>query len=120
MGRRTFQSIGKPLPHRRNIVITRSAHFQAEGIEVVTSMEEALALCKNEDEVFFIGGGEIYRQILPRTDRIYLTQVDTSIDADTFFPELDMSEWHVHELERHSQDEKHAFDFTFFRLDRVL
>lgn len=118
MGRKTFQSIGKPLPNRRNIVITRSQHFQAEGIEVVASIEEALQICKCEDEIFFIGGGEIYRQILPRTHRIFLTQVQTSIDGDTFFPELDLNEWHIEELERHPQDEKHSYDFSFFRLDR--
>lgn len=120
MGRKTFESIGRPLPNRRNIVITRNKHVQAEGVEVVASIKEAIQKCVNEVEIFFIGGGEIYRQILPIANRIYLTLVHTSMDADTFFPELDPSEWQIQELDRHPLDEKHPYSFDFLKLDRIV
>lgn len=88
MGRKTFESIGKPLPNRRNLVITRDRTYVAEGCEIVGSLQEALALTKDEAEVFIGGGETIYREALPIADRIYLTTIHSKIDGDTFFPEI--------------------------------
>src|ERR1700761_4152213 len=93
MGRKTYDSVGKPLPNRRNIIITRQ-QIEIAGCEVVNSVEHALALCKDEAEVFIVGGAEIYKQAMHLTDRIYLTIVHKTFDADTFFPEIDYEEWH--------------------------
>ncbi len=88
MGRKTFESIGKPLPNRENIVITRNENFKPEGVSVVHSLDEALELALSfKKEIFIIGGGEIYQQALPRTDRLYLTVIDGDLPADTFFPD---------------------------------
>lgn len=86
MGRKTFESIGRPLPNRRNIVLTRNTNFSADGVEVVHTIEEAIALCKSLDQVFIIGGGQIYAAFLPYADELYLTLVDKEIDGDTDFP----------------------------------
>ncbi len=93
MGRKTYESIGKPLPGRRFVIITRDPDFKVEGCAVVSSLEQALALGKTEPEVMIIGGGEIYRQALPITDKIYLTRVMADFEGDTFFPELSAKEW---------------------------
>ncbi|MCD0489396.1 dihydrofolate reductase [Pedobacter sp. MC2016-14] len=116
MGRKTFDSVGKPLPHRRNIVITRDTQLQINGAEVVNSMDEALQLCDPNEEVMIVGGAEIYRQALPKTDRIYLTRVHHTYDADTFFPAIDPGAWLVTEEEEHEVDEKHAVPYTFSTL----
>jgi len=88
MGRKTYESIGKPLPNRRNIIITRDASYSAPGCEVATSLEQAFALVKNENEVFIGGGEAIYREALPLSGRIYLTTIHFKTEGDTFFPEL--------------------------------
>lgn len=93
MGRKTFESIGKPLPNRRNIVISRNPNYNSVGIEVARSLEEALAMTKDEPEVFIIGGGEIYRQTLPMASKLYITRVHEKYEGDTYFPEPDPSEW---------------------------
>src|SRR5277367_6069446 len=92
MGRKTFESVGKPLPKRRNIIITRQ-NITIEGCEVVNSIEAALSLAKDELEVFITGGAEIYKQSLHLTDRIYLTIVHKKFDGDSFFPEINKQEW---------------------------
>lgn len=117
MGRKTYDSVGRPLPKRRNIVITRQA-IDIEGCEVVNSLDEAIALCKNETEVFIVGGAEIYRQAMHITDRIYLTIVHHNFDADTFFPEINYNEWKEIAHEDHQIDEKHAFPYSFITLER--
>jgi len=93
LGRKTFESIGKPLPGRTNIVITRQKNFQACGTTVVHSLEEALLLCENEKEAFVIGGSEIYKQALPVADRIYLTRVNQDFEGDTTLFEIDPKIW---------------------------
>lgn len=121
MGRKTFESIGKPLPKRTNIVLTRDAFYMSTGIVVVHSLEEALGhpACQEAEEIFIIGGGEIYKQAMPRLDRVYLTTVETDIeDGDAFFPELDPEEWEIVWLEKHSADEKNELDFRFSRWER--
>ena len=118
MGRKTFDSVGKPLPKRRNIIITRQT-IEIEGCEVVNSLEAAIALCKDEQEVFIVGGAEIYRQAMHVTNKIYLTIVHHSFDADTFFPEIDYKDWKETEREDYQTDEKHAFPYSFITLVRA-
>ena len=117
MGRKTFDSVGKPLPNRRNIVVTRQ-DITIEGCEVVKSIEDAIALCKGEDEVFIGGGAEIYRQAMHLTDRIYLTIVHQTFDADTFFPEINYDEWQEAAHEDHQPDEKNKLPYSFITLQR--
>jgi dihydrofolate reductase len=117
MGRRTFDSVGKPLPNRRNIIITRNPGFKAEGCEVVTSLEAAMALVNPQDENFIVGGEEIYRQALPLADRVYLTRIDHAFEGDRHFPELG-PEWELTASTEGVLDEKNQFAHTFLILDR--
>ncbi|MGZ3810501.1 MAG: dihydrofolate reductase [Mucilaginibacter sp.] len=117
MGRKTYESVGKPLPHRRNIIITRQ-DITIEGCEVVKSIEDALALCADEQEVFIVGGAEIYRLSMNLTDCIYLTIVHQTFDADTFFPEIDYDVWVQTEREDHQPDEKNKLPYSFITLNR--
>ena len=112
MGRKTFDSVGKPLPRRRNIVVTRQ-DITIPGCEVVKSIEDGLALCKDEDEVFIGGGAEIYKLAMHLTDRIYLTIIHKSFDADTFFPEIDKLEWKEVKREDFEPDEKNPLPYSF-------
>ncbi|HEU4741838.1 MAG TPA: dihydrofolate reductase [Meiothermus sp.] len=115
MGRKTFESIGRPLPRRRNVVLTRDPHFQAEGVEVVHTLEAGLA----DGEIMVIGGGEIYALTLPLAGRMWLTWVDTEIaGADAFFPEFDPAGWKETNRVFHPADEQHAFSFSFVDLQR--
>ena len=118
MGRKTFDSVGKPLPNRRNIVVTRNTALNIEGVEVVNDLKAALALCTTEKEVFIVGGAEVYKLAMADTDRIFLTVVHASFEADTFFPEIDKDIWKVTASESHEPDEKHAFGYTFSTLER--
>lgn len=113
MGRKTFDSMGKALPNRRNIVITRQADLDLPGAEITNSLDEALALCENEEEVFVIGGAEIFKQALPKLDRIYLTRINKSFDADTFFPKISCDEWEETQKEDFAPDEKTPFAYSF-------
>jgi dihydrofolate reductase len=117
MGRKTFDSVGKPLPKRRNIVITRQP-ITIEGCEVVDSVEAALALCKDEDEVFIVGGGEIYKLALPLTDRIYLTIIHKAFEGDSHFPEIDEKMWKVASREDHQPDDKNPLPYSFITYER--
>jgi dihydrofolate reductase len=110
MGRKTFDSIGKPLPGRRNIVISRHPQ-RREGIVPARSLPEALALCAEEQEVFIIGGGSLYREALPMAGRIYCTEVHADYEADTFFPELDRVQWQ--ELSRQDFPRGETFEHPF-------
>ncbi|MBV8389047.1 MAG: dihydrofolate reductase [Mucilaginibacter sp.] len=118
MGRKTYDSVGKPLPNRRNIIITRQ-DIIIPGCEVVKSVDAALELCKGEEEVFIVGGAEIYKLAMNKTDRIYLTIIHHSFDADSFFPEIDYMEWKETAREDHRPDEKHKYAYSFITLDRV-
>lgn len=117
-GRKTFESQGKPLPHRTNIVITRDPDYKAEGCIVVHSLEEALRAVRDDDEPFIIGGEQIYREALPKVDRIYLTRVHAEFEGDACFPELDREQWKEGSREFHDRDEKHACSFSIIILDR--
>ncbi|RZK47845.1 MAG: dihydrofolate reductase [Pedobacter sp.] len=118
MGRKTYDSIGRPLPNRRNVVITRNAALKIENVEVVTSLEDAISLCENEQEIFIIGGAEIYKEALALTDTIYLTTVHQDYDADAFFPEIKCEDWLEINSESHEADEKNKVDYTFSTLKR--
>jgi dihydrofolate reductase len=120
MGRRTWESLPrKPLPGRRNIVITRRADFVAESAELVHSVDEALAVCAGEAEVSIIGGGQVYAEAMSRTDRIYLTRIHLEVDGDTFLPELKASEWHEVERRRFARGERDDAEFTLIVMDRM-
>jgi dihydrofolate reductase len=110
MGRKTFESIGRPLPNRRNIIITRDIAYNVDGCEVVNSLEEALMLCNNN--CFIIGGGEIYSQSMSIADQIYLTQVHEDFDGDTTFPEIG-SEWKMVTSQDFEPDEKNRHSYSF-------
>lgn len=121
MGRKTFQSIGRTLPGRKNVVITRDKNFNSDNqfdILVVSSLDEALVKMHSENEVFIIGGGEIYSQSIDSVDTIYLTLVHTVIDGDVYFPEIDKSKFDLVWEEKHLADEKNKFDFTFQKFER--
>jgi dihydrofolate reductase len=115
MGRKTFESVNKPLPGRVNIVITTKADWKAEGVWVAKDLEDALAQAQttNCKEIFIIGGGEIYKQTMPIADKIYMTRVHAQIDGDTFFPAIDETKWVLSSHEDFNADEKHAYDFSF-------
>lgn len=114
MGRKTFESIGRPLPKRRNIIITRDATYMREGIEVVHSIDEALALFANtNEEIFVIGGAEIYKQSLPFADKLYITEVEKEFDADAFFPAFDKTHWIESSRDSRSADEQHEVPYAF-------
>lgn len=116
MGRKTFESMGsKPLNGRPNIVITRQNNWTAEGVLVVNSLEEAIALAGEKDykELFVIGGGEIYKAALPIAHKIYLTRVEATLDADTFFPEWDENNWKLVYNDYHPADARHAYPYRF-------
>jgi dihydrofolate reductase len=117
-GRRTFESVGIPLPGRKNIIISRRPDFAAPGVTGAGSFEEALAEA-GEGEVFIGGGAEIFKLALPRADRIYLTLVHAEPEGDTFFPEVDWSEWRVTEREDHHSDERNDHPFSFITYERI-
>ncbi|MCF8282058.1 MAG: dihydrofolate reductase [Bacteroidales bacterium] len=121
MGRKSFQSIGRPLPNRTNVIITRDLFFVATGCTIVHSLEEALELAEanGETEAFIIGGGEIYHKSWPYLDRLYLTEVDTEPEGDVFFPAVNEMEWRELSSEAHPADEKNEFGFVFRILERV-
>jgi dihydrofolate reductase len=117
MGRKTFDSIGKPLPNRRNIIITRQ-DINPEGCEVANSLDGALALATNDEDLYIIGGAEIYRQAMAVTNYIYLTIVRHAFDADAYFPEIDMAIWEETEREDYQADERNPIPFSFITLKR--
>ncbi len=119
MGRKTLAAIGRPLPERRNLILTRDAGFKAAGCETVTSLEQALSLAAPAEELMVIGGGEVYRLAWGRTDRIYLTRIEADVEgADTFFPELDPQEWRETGRDGHKADAKNPYDYSFLTYER--
>lgn len=118
MGRRTFESLGRPLPGRRNIVLTRDRRWAAEGVTVVHSVDEAVALEADAQELMVIGGADVYRQCWPRLQRIELTRVHAEPDGDTRLEGVDWSGWKVVSSERHPADERNEHDFSFVTLTR--
>ncbi|HEY0590801.1 MAG TPA: dihydrofolate reductase [Thermoanaerobaculia bacterium] len=120
MGRRTFESFGRPLPDRTNIVVTRRPHYRPEGAVVAASLDAAMKLARAEDEEIFIGGGEeVFRHFLPTADRMILTWIDEEFEGDTFFPEFDEREWRVVSREDHEPDEKNEYRYSFVVYERI-
>lgn len=113
MGRKTFESLPRKLPNRTHIIVSRQMGYQVDDCLTVNSLEEALRQVPQDQDVFIIGGGEIYTQALPIADVVELTRVHTEVEADTFFPEINANEWQLTSEDYHPKDEKHAFDFTF-------
>jgi len=118
MGRRTWESIGRPLPQRTSIVLTRDSGFKCDGCLIARTPDEAMELAGDAPEIIIFGGARVFEDFLPRADRIYLTEVDADIGGDTFFPPLDPSDWEVVEAVEHPADERHPYDFSFLTLDR--
>lgn len=118
MGRRNWESIGRPLPGRENIVITRDRHYAAPGCRVVHSLDEAIAACSGHEQAFIIGGAEIYAQALPLVSVLYLTEVDAEVEGDVHFPPFDRSRFKEISREHHEADDAHpyAFDFVVYQL----
>lgn len=119
MGRKTYDSIGRPLPKRTNVVITRDTNLTIEGCTMAHSLEEAVALFDKSEEVFILGGAQIYRQALPLADRIYLTVIDKEYEGDTSFPEIDYSQWRECCREEFARGEEFEHPFSFITLERV-
>ncbi len=122
MGRKTFESIGRPLPNRRNIVITRNMNYKPEGVEVAHSLAEALDLLPNQnEEIFIIGGAELYKQTMPIADKLYITHVDAEDKkADVFFPEIIPIVWNEATHQEHKKDEKNPYNYTFSVYERLI
>ncbi len=122
MGRKTFQSIGRALPGRKNVVITRDANFNSDkkfDVEVVSSIEQAIANLHKEENVYIIGGGEIYKQSMHLVDVIYRTLVHTIIDGDVYFDEIDLTKYKLVWEEKHFADEKNKYDYTFQKFEKI-
>lgn len=118
MGRRTYESIGKALPGRRNIVVSRSPNYDAPGCTVVRTLDAAWAAAGDADEACVIGGTSLFEEALPAADVVHLTEVEAEVEGDTYFPEFDRGEWHEVELGRHPADARHAYSLRFLRLER--
>lgn len=125
MGRKTYESIGKPLPGRTNIVVTRNADFSATGVKTVNSLSAAKALCESIGEIdgiseaMVIGGAEIYTQAMPIADRLYLTEVHANVDGDTFFPEFDRGLWQEIAREDFDASGPNPYAYSFITLDKI-
>ncbi|HEX7902607.1 MAG TPA: dihydrofolate reductase [Chitinophagaceae bacterium] len=121
MGRKTFESLGKPLAGRKNIVITRQDDWKREGTVAVRNIEDALFLAQETDakEVMVIGGGEIYRTLFDKAKRIYLTRIEAEPEADTFFPTIDPKQWTLVSIKNYEADEKNAYNYSFQTWERI-
>ncbi|HVG58887.1 MAG TPA: dihydrofolate reductase [Hyalangium sp.] len=118
MGRKTYESIGRPLPGRTMVVVTRQHGYAPQGVKVAHSVDEALALAQGDDEVFIIGGAELFAQTMNRLDRLYLTLIEREIPGDTFFPEVDLSRWKLIEQEHHPASTPEALPHAFLTYER--
>lgn len=118
MGRKTFDSIGKPLPGRTTVVVTRNPELKIDGCIVTHSLDEAIAACAGDDEIFIVGGAELYAQALPLADRLYLTEVQQNVDGDALFPLFDMKQWQEIAREARHQDTPQPLSYHFVTLHR--
>jgi dihydrofolate reductase len=119
MGRKTFESIGRPLPGRTTVVLSRSRPDLPDGVLLATSLDDALTLCNGDDLVFVAGGAAVFAESLPRAKRIYLTRLHADFEGDVFFPPFDPSAWDLVEQEEHAADDRHPCDFSFLTYERV-
>jgi dihydrofolate reductase len=120
VGRKTWEEVGKPLPGRTMVVVTRDRGLRIDDVIVVHSLEEALEAARGDDEVFVAGGGEIYRQALPLADRVYMTRIHADFEGDTIFPELDGDQFRLVERSDHEPDDRDPFPYSFLVYERVL
>ena len=118
MGRKTFDSIGRPLPNRTSIVMTRDLGYESPGVVVVHSFDQAVAACQDQQEAFVIGGEAVFREALPQARRLYLTRVHKNVEGDAYFPEAELAGWKLLQQERHSEDDKNDYPFTFCVYER--
>ena len=120
MGRKTFDSIGRALPNRKNIVLTRRQAEFPDGVLVMDDIEQIYELAKNkpQEELFVIGGGNLYKQVLPYADRMYITEIDKTFKGDTYFPEFSLADWSLTAKETGERDEKNPYDYYFLQYDR--
>ncbi len=116
MGRKTYESIGKPLPGRTTVIVTRAAEYRVEGCLTATSIDAALAACGNDTDIFFVGGADLYAQILPRANRLYLTEIQADYTGDAFFPALDHAVWR--EIERRENTSPDGLGYHFVTYQR--
>ena len=120
MGRKTFESIGRPLPGRTTVVVTRRGDFSAPEVVVAASLDAALDLARGDGEVFIAGGADIYEQMIHRADRMYLTRVHADVEGDAFFPDFDdVTEWSLVDSEHHEPDDKNPLPYSFLTYERV-
>jgi dihydrofolate reductase len=119
MGRKTFESLGKPLPGRPHIIISNQKNYFPDGAIVVDSIEKAIEMSNQDNQPFIFGGGEIYRLALPFVQKIYITKVHAHFGGDTFFPELNSSEWKLTECQKFEPDEKNKFSYSYLEYDRI-
>lgn len=121
MGRKTFESIGRVLPHRKNIIVTQQQDYRMDGAEVVHSLDKIYHWNKTnpDEELFVIGGGHLFKQILPFADRMYITKIDETFPGDTYFPNFNEADWILTKEEKGVKDEKNAYDYFFLQYDRI-
>ncbi|MEH7381894.1 dihydrofolate reductase [Bacillus sp. JJ1533] len=120
MGRKTYDSIGRPLPGRENIIVTRDTSYKAEGCKVIHSIDEIVEMSKETDqELFVIGGAEIFKEILPYSERLYITEIDEEFEGDTYFPVFDKAKWKVISKEKGIKDEKNPYEYTFLVYEKT-
>ncbi len=115
MGRKTYESIGKPLPGRTTVIVTRNAGYREEGCVTATSLSEAIGVCGDDEEVFFVGGAELYAQVLPRADRLYLTEIQAEFEGDAHFPVFDFGQWREVKREAHVNEEGLGYHFVTYQ-----
>lgn len=115
MGRKTYESIGKPLPNRQNIIISKKSDYEAAGCIVVDSLEQALNQAKEQERIFVIGGAQIYQMAMEQAQRLWLTSVDTTVEGDAFFPEINLNQWEEVSRETWFKDDKNAYNYAFIQ-----
>lgn len=118
MGRKTYESIGKPLPGRTTVIITRGNYAAPEGVKIAHSLQEAIAICGADEEIFFVGGAQLYAQALPLADRLYLTEIQAEVEGDAWFPDYDRAQWREISRDRRS-DEAAGLEYHFVVYDRA-
>ena len=118
MGRKTHESLGRALPGRENIIVTRNSDYHAEGCTVMHSLDDVFVHCRKADEIIIIGGAELYAQMLDRASRIYLTEIHSEVNGDTYFPAYDAEAWREIQRQDFRADEKNQYDYSFVILER--
>lgn len=119
MGRKNFESIGRALPKRRNVIITRDKNFSVEGCEIAYSMEDVFELCKNEKEIFIFGGEQIYKLFLPYADKLYITKIHHEFEGDTYFPEVNLEQWNEISVQKGITDEENPYTYYFHIYEKL-